>query len=161
MPLWEQAGLSMRYQIHLDGRVETDALRRALGRRFGIPPSAVYVGRLEDRPVTVERPAVVMTPPDGPGGFGWTLMGDRELAEATGVSELDLARVLAQELNLRALLDDGTTHPDRWILVARDGSHGPVIVDEDAAAVGDLRIDHAEVPIPGEPELRVIPPKRY
>ena len=151
----------MRYLIYFDGWVEADALRRALRRRFGIPPSAVYVGRLEDRPVTADRPVVVMTPPEGPGGFGWTLMGDRELAEATGLSELDLARVLTQELNLRALVDDGTKHPDRWILVARDGSHGPVIVDDDAAAGGDLWIDHAEVPIPGEPELRVIPPIRY
>jgi len=161
MPLWEQAGLSMRYQIHFDGRVEADVLRRALGRRFGIPPSAVYVGRLEDRPVSADRPVAIVTPPEGPGGFGWTLIGDRELAEATRLSELDLARVLAQELNLRALVDDGTAHPDRWILVASDGSHGPVIVDEDAAAEGDLRIDHAQAPIPGEPGLRVIPAPRY
>ncbi|HEY8455709.1 MAG TPA: hypothetical protein VIL34_08945 [Actinopolymorphaceae bacterium] len=145
----------MRYLTYFDGPIDSDALRRTLERRFGIPPSAVYVGRLEDRPVTADRPVVVVTLPEGPGGFRWTLMGDRELAEATGLSELDLARVLAHELNLRALVDDGTNHPDRWILVARDGSHGPVIVDEDAANEGDLRIVYAEVPIPGEPDIRL------
>lgn len=151
----------MRYQVRFDDAVTADALSGALGRRFGIPRWAVYVGRLEDRPVTAERPTVIVTPPEGGEGFGWVLMGDQELAEASGLSELDLARFLAEELHLRFLVDDGTPQPDRWILVARDGSYGPVIVDEDAAADGDLRIDHALSPITGEPGLPVIPPRRY
>jgi hypothetical protein len=151
----------MRYQVRFDNAVMADALGRALGRRFGIPQWAIYVGRLEDRPVSAEQPAVIVTPPEGREGFGWILMGDQELAEASRLSELDLARFLAEELNLRCLVDDGTPDPDRWILVARDGSYGPVIVDEDAAADGDLRIDHAQSPIAGEPGLPVIPPRRY
>lgn len=149
----------MRYQFRLDSMVTADALGRMLGRRFDIPQWTIYVGRLEDRPTTAGPPTVAVTPPEGEEGFGWILMGDHELAEASGLSELDLARVLAAELNVRCLVDDGTRNPDRWILVARDGSYGPVIVDEDAATEGDLRIDHAESPIAGEPDVPVIPPQ--
>lgn len=151
----------MRYQLRFDGTVTTDALGRALGRRFGIPQWTIYVGRLEDRPMTAEKPTVIVTPPEGGEHFGWILMGDQELAEASQLSELDLARFLAEQLNVRCLVDDGTSDPDRWILVSRDGSYGPVVVDEDAAAEGDLRIDHAQSPIAGEPELRVVPPRQY
>lgn len=34
------------------------------------------------------------------------------------------------------LVDDGMEHPDRGMLVPRAGSHGPVVVDEEAAAEG-------------------------
>jgi len=77
------------------------------------------------------------------------------------MSELELARVLSTALGLQALVDDGTQHPDRWVLVARDGTHGRVITDEDAAAAGDLRVEYALEPIPGAPHLRVIPEARW
>ncbi|MFI7658217.1 hypothetical protein ACIBTW_04940 [Micromonospora parva] len=42
---------------------------------------------------------------------------------------------------------DGSIYPSRWLLVSTDGSNGRVIVDEDAAADGHLRVVHALEPI--------------
>jgi hypothetical protein len=47
------------------------------------------------------------------------------------------------------------------LLVSSDGSSGRVIVDEDAAADGDLRVVHALEPINGEPHLTVVPPPEW
>ncbi|MCZ7429517.1 hypothetical protein O7607_27535 [Micromonospora sp. WMMA1949] len=100
----------------------------------------------------------MLTPPDGDEGFGWILTGDTELAAATGLREHDLAVALARAVGVRALVDDGGIHPDRWVLVSADGSSGRVLTDPDAAADGDLRIVHALEPISGEPQLAVVPP---
>lgn len=103
----------------------------------------------------------MLTPPDDDEEFGWILTGDRELADATGQNERDLAVTLARTFGVRALVDDGSVHPDRWLLVSSDGSSGRVIVDEDAAADGDLRVVHALEPINGEPHLTVVPPPEW
>jgi len=137
----------MLYEIRFDDEVHAAGLYRILGQRFGIAPAAIYVGRLEDRPITADRPVVVVTPPEDDEGFGWILTGDAELAEQTQLTELELAKILATGLGVRALVDDGTRHPDRWYLVARDGSYGRVITNEDSADEGDLRIQHALEPI--------------
>lgn len=103
----------------------------------------------------------MLTPPDDDEEFGWILTGDRELADATGQNERDLAVTLARTFGVRALVDHGSVHPDRWLLVSSDGSSGRVIVDEDAAADGDLRVVHALEPINGEPHLTVVPPPEW
>ncbi|KAB1908455.1 hypothetical protein F8279_07235 [Micromonospora sp. AMSO1212t] len=118
----------------------------------------MYVGRIEDRAVDDPRPVAMLTPPDGDEGFGWILTGDAELADATGLREHDLAVTLARAFGVRALVDDGGIHPDRWVLVSADGSSGRVLTDSDAAADGDLRIVHALEPVSGEPQLAVVPP---
>ncbi|MEU4791463.1 hypothetical protein AB0F95_17340 [Micromonospora tulbaghiae] len=147
----------MRYQIHFDAELPADALRRFLLTEYGVAPEAVYVGRIEDRAVDDPRPAAMLTPPDEDEGFGWILTGDTELADATGLREHDLAVTLARAFGVRALVDDGGVHPDRWVLVSADGSSGRVLTDSDAAD-GDLRIVHALEPINGEPQLAVVPP---
>ncbi|MEU7712841.1 hypothetical protein AB0M37_23375 [Micromonospora chalcea] len=148
----------MRYRIHVDGELPADALRAFLLREYGVVPEAVYVGRIEDRAVDDPRPVAMLTPPDEDEGFGWILTGDIELLDATGQGERDLAVTLARTFGVRALVDDGSIHPDRWLLVSTDGSSGRVLTDEDAAADGDLRIVHALEPISGEPQLAVVPP---
>lgn len=148
----------MRYQIRFERELSADALRRCLSEDFGIPPDAVYVGRTEDRAVDGPRPVAMLNPPDEGEGFGWILTGDAELADATGQGERELAATLARTFGVRALVDDGSIHPDRWLLVSIDGSSGRVITDEDAAADGDLRIVHALEPISGEPQLAVVSP---
>ncbi|MFJ8204256.1 hypothetical protein [Micromonospora chalcea] len=148
----------MRYRIHFDADLPADVLRRFLLTEYGIAPEAVYVGRVEDRAVDDPRPVAMLIPPDGGEGFGWILTGDAGLAAATGLREHDLAVSLARAVGVRALVDDGSIHPDRWLLVSTDGSSGRVLTDEDAAADGDLRIVHALKPISGEPQLAVVPP---
>jgi hypothetical protein len=73
----------------------------------------------------------------------------------TGATELELARTLARVAGTRALLDDGGPAPDYWFLVARDGSYGRVMTDPDSDW---LTIMYALEPIPGEPDLTVVPP---
>lgn len=148
----------MQYQIHFEGELPADALRRFLHQEYGVAPEAVYVGRIEDRAADDPRPVAMLTPPDEDEGFGWILTGDTELLDATGQGERDLAVTLARTFGVRALVDDGSIHPDRWLLVSTDGSSGRVLTDEDAAADGDLRIVHALEPISGEPQLAVVPP---
>nr|WP_228532702.1 hypothetical protein [Micromonospora sp. ANENR4] len=103
----------------------------------------------------------MLNPPDQDEGFGWILTGDTELADATGLREHDFAVTLARAFGVRALVDDGGIHPDRWVLVSADGSSGRVLTDCDAAADGDLRIVHALEPVSGEPQLAVVPPPEW
>ncbi|MFI7575902.1 hypothetical protein [Micromonospora sp. NPDC049497] len=148
----------MRYEIHFENELPAEALRRFLYQEYGITPEALYVGRIEDRAVDDPRPVAMLIPPDEDEGFGWILTGDTELADATAQNERDLAVTLARTFGVRALVDDGSIHPDRWLLVSTDGSSGRVTIDEDAAADGDLRVVHALEPISGEPHLAVVPP---
>ncbi|WP_406070331.1 hypothetical protein [Micromonospora sp. NBC_01638] len=148
----------MRYQIHFQGELPADALRRFLSEEFGVSPDAVYVGRIEDRAVDDPRPVAMLNPPDNDEEFGWILTGDTELADATGQGERELAATLARTFGVRALADYGSIYPDRWVLVSTDGSSGRVLTDEDAAADGHLRVVHALEPISGEPQLVVVPP---
>ncbi|MFF4874938.1 hypothetical protein [Micromonospora sp. NPDC000668] len=100
----------------------------------------------------------MLNPPDEDEEFGWILTGDSKLADAAGQGERELAATLARTFGVRALVDDGGTYPDRWVLVSTDGSSGRVLTDEDAAADGHLRVVHALEPISGEPQLAVVPP---
>ncbi|MBT8227892.1 MAG: hypothetical protein HKP61_15680 [Dactylosporangium sp.] len=151
----------MRYEIRFDTEVPADTLRSILAQNFAIDPRRVFIGTLDDRPLDGPPPVVIVTPSAGQQGFGWRLMGDTALADATGLTELELAHLLSQRLGIPSLIDDGTDHPDRWILVTQGGGHGPVITDEDLAEDGDLRIVHALQPIPGAPRLPVVPEHRW
>ncbi|MET7373456.1 hypothetical protein [Micromonospora arida] len=46
-------------------------------------------------------------------------------------------------------------------MVSTDGSSGRVLIDEDAAADGHLRVAHALEPISGERHLAVVPPPEW
>ncbi|MGC4892919.1 hypothetical protein [Micromonospora sp. DT31] len=151
----------MRYQIRFERELPADALRRFFQREYSIAPDTVHVGRAADRTVDDARPVAMLTPPDTDEGFGWILTGDTDLADATGQAERDLAVAIARAFGVRALVDDGGIHPDRWLLVSADGSSGRVLTDADAAADGDLRIVHALEPIDGEPQLAVVPPPEW
>ncbi|MEU8285064.1 hypothetical protein AB0C01_12075 [Micromonospora sp. NPDC048905] len=149
------------YQIQFEGEIPAADLRRFLADSYGIAPESIYVGRIEDRSPGDPRPVAMFTPPDDDEEFGWALIGDTELVDATGLGERELAVALARAFRVRALVDDGSHYPDRWLLVSTDGSSGRVLTDEDAAADGDLRIVHALEPISGEPQLAVVPPRDW
>ncbi|RQX00054.1 hypothetical protein DLJ59_22780 [Micromonospora inaquosa] len=148
----------MRYQIHFEQEVPAGALCRFLTEGYGISPDAVYVGRVEDRAVDDPRPVAMLSAPLEDEEFGWILTGDTDLADAIGQGERELAVTLARTFGVRALVDDGSIYPSRWLLVGTDGSSGRVLIDEDAAADGHLRVVHALEPISGEPHLAVVPP---
>lgn len=148
----------MVYYIQFEDELPAVDLRRFLKESYGIAPEAIYVGRIRDRSADDPRPVAMFTPPDDGEEFGWMLIGDTELADATGQGERELAAALTRAFGVRALVDDGSLFPDTWLLVSTDGSSGRVLVDEDAAADGDLRIVHALEPIRGEPQLTVVSP---
>jgi hypothetical protein len=112
---------------------------------------------VDDPDTRVGNPAVLLEAGEPGLGYSSILYCYAEFVGPLGLSELDLARFLTPRLGRRCLVDDGTQHPDRWVLVATDGSYGTVITDEDTAENGDLRIDHATEPIAGAPELLVRP----
>jgi hypothetical protein len=144
----------MSYGIYFDSSTPTEALRQALHAVYGVPPELVYIGPydgLKDQPGP--DPVAVIIPTGG--DFGNELGGGERLAEMTGATELELARTLARVAGTRALLDDGGPAPDYWFLVARDGSYGRVMTDPDSDW---LTIMYALEPIPGEPDLAVVPP---
>ncbi|MDG9674576.1 hypothetical protein [Micromonospora sp. DH14] len=151
----------MRYQIHFEQELPAGALCRFLNESYGISPDAVYVGRVEDRAVDDPRPVAMLSPPPQDEEFGWILTGDTDLADATGQGDRELAITLARAFGVRALVDDGSIYPNRWLLVSTDGSSGCVIIDEDAAADGHLRVVHALEPINAEPHLAVTPPPKW
>lgn len=151
----------MRYEIRFDDETSLEDLRQALRARFGVNPDTVRMGPWMAGPDTRPPVAMLIPPEDAAAGFAWILVADEDLANACHLGERDLARTLAVDLEHRCLVDDGTTQPDRWILIAHDGSFGAVIVDEDAAAEGDLRVLHALEPIGGEPDLLVIPARHW
>ncbi|GAB6902871.1 hypothetical protein [Kineosporia succinea] len=141
------------YELAFDGRVDPAGLREALAE-LGVTGERVLLGA--DAPDTrIGDPAVLLEQGDPGRGFSTTLVCYAGFVGPLGMSELQLAQFLSPRLGRRCLVDDGTTHPDRWILVATDASFGKVITDEDAAEEGDLRIDHAVAPIAGAPELTV------
>ncbi|MFG1836825.1 hypothetical protein ACGFH8_00165 [Micromonospora sp. NPDC049175] len=148
----------MVYQIQFEKEIPAARLRQFLQDSYGIAPAGIYVGRVADRPADDPRPVAMFTPPDHDEEFGWVLVGDTELADATGQDEVELAVTLARAFGVRAVVDDGSLYPDRWRLVSTDGSSGLVLTDEDAAAAGSLRIVHALEPIAGEPDLTVVRP---
>lgn len=147
--------MTVQYAIRFDGVVNPSPLQEALGE-LGIPSERVLVGDY-DPESGAPVPVAMVTPGEPERGFSTVLYGDAELAETSGLSELELGRFLAPRLNMRILVDDYTEHPDRWVLVAEDGSYGKVITDEEAADVGDLRIVHATELIAGAPEIPVVP----
>lgn len=104
----------MTYGIYFHNRVPAERLREALHDVYGVAPELIYVGphdRLDDHPGP--DPIALITPPDEESGdFGQELSGGDRLHEATGASELDLARALCRAAGTSALVDDGGDAPD-------------------------------------------------
>jgi hypothetical protein len=145
----------MRHEIRFDGELSGDTLRQILADDFNIAGDQVYVGPRRVPPRGGRTSVAIVSPPQRPLGFGWTLIGDKDLYQAYGLTELELARDLSPPLRPRGLVDDETADPDRWIMVATDGSPGPVITDEELSEDGCLRVTHALETIPGAPELPI------
>ena len=144
----------MSYGIYFENAAPAEALRHALQSVYGIPSDLIYLGPYEDLKQHRGPDPVALITPAG-GDFGHELSGGDRLAELTGVTELELARSLARIVRTRALVDDGSPAPDYWILVAADGTYGRVQTDPES---DDLAILYALEPIPGEPDLHVVPP---
>jgi hypothetical protein len=144
----------MKYGIFFDSDTPAEALRQALHTVYGLPPALVYVGPLGSLPGHAGPDPVAIITPAG-GQFGHELSAGDGLAERTHASELEVAQALCRAASARALLDDGTSAPDYWILVARDGSHGRVHTDPDSDG---LTVLYAFEPIAGEPNMPVVPP---
>jgi hypothetical protein len=144
----------MNYGIYFDSATSAEALRQALHTLYNVSPALVYVGPydgLNDHPGP--DPVALITPAGGQ--FSHELSAGDGLAELTGATELELAQAVCRIAGCRALLDDGSPAPDYWFLVTADGSYGRVQTDPDSDA---LTIRYALEPIPGEPDLPVMPP---
>ena len=144
----------MTYGIYFDRRVSAAALREALHAVYGVPLELIYAGaheRLNEYPGP--DPIALITPAEGQ--FGHEFSAGDQLRELTKATALELAQAICRVARTRALLDEGGPAPDYWFLVAADGSYGRVQTDPDR---DDLTILYALEPIPGEPDLPVVPP---
>jgi hypothetical protein len=137
----------VRYGIYLHGDTPVEALRQALHSVYGVPPSAVHLGRPDPDPIAVIAPAG--------GQFSHELRAGDRLADLTRATQLELARAICLATGSRALVDDGTLEPASWILVTADGSRGRVRTDP---AADGLIVLYAVEPIAGAPDLPVGPP---
>jgi hypothetical protein len=145
----------MNYGIYFDSDTAAEALRQALHTLYNVPPSLVYVGPYDELNAHPGPDPVALITPTG-GQFGHELSAGDKLAELTGhTTELALAEAICRVAGSRALLDDGSPAPDYWFLVTTDGSHGRVQTDPDAEG---LTVLYALEPIPGQPDLPVVPP---
>jgi hypothetical protein len=144
----------MKYGIYFDSGTPAEALRQALHTVYDIAPSLVYIGAYEGLNHHPGPDPVALITPAG-GQFGHELSGAERLAELTHATELELARALCKAAGSRALVDDDTAAPDYWFLVASDGTYGRVQTDPDS---DELTVLYALEPIPGQPDLPVVPP---
>ena len=69
----------------------------------------------------------------------------------------DVAVELATRTKRRVLFGPETAEEFRWTLVAADGSHGKVVLDDDRFDDGEIAIVGTVEPIDGAPELPRVP----
>lgn len=143
------------FALAYEGDLDPDLLIRALGE-LDVPAARLLIGDF-DPDAGREGPAVWLKPGQPGIPYSTVLDGHFEGEQPPHRSPLEWARLLTPQLGVRCLVDDGTSHPDRYYLVTPQGGWGTVVVDEDAADEGELRIDHALTPIEGAPELEVRP----
>lgn len=152
----------MSYEVNFDSRTSAQRVGEVIAQRYGIDPDQIYVGDL-DGLAAHGRPAdVIVTPaPEGNPYFTCQLQASDLLAEATGgITELELASQLCQELDTRAIVADGGMADTVWMLVTADGWHGRVVVDDRLDDEGFV-ILHAYQPIPTEPDIPVVDPPEW
>lgn len=145
----------MDYTIYFDSRTSGEDLCKALVNLFGLAPESIYIG---DQDALADYsgpdPIVVIYPGQPEPGFSCELGAGQDLANAAAnISELELAKKLCAAVAVDALIDGGDDNPDVWLLVDKDGNHGTVVIDEDAADDGNLVIAYAPQPIPGHPDI--------
>src|SRR5205085_9519777 len=78
----------VRYVIYLDGGTPAEALRQALHSVYGVPPSAVHLGRSGPDPIAVIAPAG--------GQFSHELRAGDRLADLTRATQLEIAQALCR-----------------------------------------------------------------
>ena len=144
----------MTYGIYFDSKVSAAVLREALHAVYGVPLELIYAGPYEGLDEHPGPDPIALITPAG-GQFGHEFSAGDKLRELTKATALELAQAVCRVARTRALLDEGGPAPDYWFLVAADGSYGRVQTDPDR---DDLTILYALEPIPGEPDLPVVPP---
>ncbi|GIF19610.1 hypothetical protein BJ973_006655 [Actinoplanes tereljensis] len=144
----------MTYGIYFDSRVTAEALRQALHAVYNVPLELIYAGPQETLNEHPGPDPIALVTPTG-GQFGHEFTAGARLRDLTNATELELAQTICRVAQTRALLDDGTPAPDYWFLVTATGNHGRVQTDPET---DNLTILYALEPIPGEPDLPVVPP---
>jgi hypothetical protein len=146
------------YTIVFIEPVDLGVLAAEAADAFAIPREQIEVwdGRTFATPV-VEPVIAQVAAGSGPGAYA-EFVGFDAFASHTGDPELlDVAVELATRLKHRAVFGPETAEDYRWTLVAADGSHGKVVLDDDQLDDGAIKVLGSVEPISGAPELPRLP----
>jgi hypothetical protein len=146
------------YTIVFIEPVDLAALATAVAEAFAIPREQIEVWDGSDFTAPVVEPVIAQVAiSSGPGAYA-EFVGFDAFAEHAGEPELLAVAVeLATRVKRRAVFGPERVEDFRWTLVAADGSHGKVVLDDDQFDDGAIKILGTVEPISGAPELPRIP----
>jgi hypothetical protein len=146
------------YTIVFIEPVELGALASAAADAFAIPRERIEVWDGSDFAAPVVEPVIAQVAPgSGPGAHAEFVGFDAFAEHAGDPGRLAVAVELATRLKARAVFGPESGEEFRWTLVAADGSHGKVVLDDDRLDDGEIAIIGAVEPIGGAPELPRVP----
>jgi hypothetical protein len=146
------------YTIVFVEPVELDALAAAVAEAFAIPRERIEVWDGDDFAAPVTEPVIAqVAASSGPGAYAEFVGFDAFASHAGEPELLDVAVELATRMQRRVMFGPETAEEFRWTLVAADGSHGKVVLDDDQFDDGAIKILGSVEPIAGAPELPRIP----
>jgi hypothetical protein len=140
------------YVLHLEQRIDDAALVAALRSLFHAAPDRVRIHASVEE-IEREREGILACVVRGCGGDFPVVL---ELFPGAGmecvpISDLVIARFLAERCGTRSVVTDGSLDPYRWTLVEADGGVHPVNLQPAALARDEMVIEDEEIPAGLEP----------
>lgn len=146
------------YTIVFIEPVDLGTLAAEVADAFAIPREQIEVWDGSDFAASVVEPVIAQVAiGSGPGAYAEFVGFDTFASHAGEPELLDVAVELATRMKRRVLFGPETAEEFRWTLVAADGSHGKVVLDDDRFDEGAFAILGAVEPISGAPELPRVP----
>ncbi|MFG3339449.1 hypothetical protein [Glycomyces sp. NPDC048151] len=146
------------YTIVFIEPVDLGELAAEAADAFAIPLEQLEVWDGSDFAAPVVEPVIAQVAAGSEEGAYAEFVGFDAFAAHAGEPELlDVAVALATRTKRRVLFGPETAEEFRWTLVAADGSHGKVVLDDDRFDDGAIAILGAVEEISGAPELPRVP----
>ncbi|WP_026932075.1 hypothetical protein [Glycomyces tenuis] len=142
------------YTVTFIEPVDLETLAQAAADAFAIPLEQIEIWNGQEFAAPVVEPVIAQVAPgSGPGAFA-EFVGFDTFAEHTGTpAHLQVAIELATRVKKRVLFPPESAEDYRWTLVAADGSHGKVVIDNDKLDEGAIVVTGAVDFIPGAADL--------
>ncbi|MEV3938860.1 hypothetical protein AB0K52_23170 [Glycomyces sp. NPDC049804] len=146
------------YTIVFIEPVDLGLLAAEVADAFAIPRDQIEVWDGSAFAAPVVEPVLAQVAAGSEQGSYAEFVGFDAFASHAGEPELlDVAVELATRTKRRVLFGPETAEEFRWTLVAADGSHGKVVLDDDRFDDGEIAIVGTVEPIDGAPDLPRVP----